>query len=484
MQTDTQTNKNAYNADDFIDLREIAEDYLRCLKKYWLQFLLLIILAAAVTVSYMNWSYTPGYLAKITYAVNKTGDTGVDAYIAKSLSGAVSTVTSTSDFTEELFENIDKESINRNYTITSSYTEGANLFTISVSSNNYKNANTILNALETVYPVWASKSNGTVELQTVDKSEAADTPTNLYSLIRSLAIGFGVGLALCFVLATWYALTVKTIRKESDMKKITGKSCISLIPEAKLKKRGKSTKQQLLINKKRIDWGFKQSLLAAQSRIEKQMTQNGDKILLITSTLPQEGKSMVTVNLALAFAKNEKKVLIIDGDLRNPSVGKLLGLEDNRKGLKDFFEQTAKLEEIIMVIENVAVIGGGRKRGEVAGAIPESKMRDLVSYLNGVYDFIIIDTPPAHLFTDAAILAKYVDCAVYIVRHDMAEMKEIKDGISPFIRSDKLLGYIINRNPGGFSTYGKYGHSKYGHYGKYKRYINLDESSLNTEDTL
>lgn len=484
MQTDTQTNKNAYNADDFIDLGEIAEDYLRCLKKYWLQFLLLIILAAAVTVSYMNWSYTPAYLAKITYAVNKTGDTGVDAYIAKSLSGAVPTVTSTSDFTEELFENIDKESVNRNYTITSSYTEGANLFIISVSSNNYKNANTVLNALETVYPVWASKSNGTVELQTVDKSEAADTPTNPYSLVKSLIMGLGVGLALCFVLATWYALTVKTIRKESDMKKITGKSCISLIPEVKLKKRAKSTKEQLLINKKRIDWGFKQALLAAQSRIEKQMVQNNDKILLITSTLPQEGKSMVTVNLALSFAKNEKKVLIIDGDLRNPSVGKLLGLSDNRKGLTDFFERSANIEEIITVKENVAVISGGTKKGDVSGTLPEPKMRALMSYLKGIYDFIIIDTPPAHLFTDAALLEKYADCAVYIVRHDMAEMKEIKDGISPFIRSDKLLGYIINRNPGGFSTYGKYGYSKYGHYGKYKRYINLDESSLNTEDTL
>jgi len=56
--------------------------------------------------------------------------------------------------------------------------------------------------------------------------------------------------------------------------------------------------------------------------------------------------------------------------------------------------------------------------------------------------------------------------------------------MSAFIQNRKLLGYIINRNPGGFSSYGKYGYSKYGHYGKYKRYIDLDESSLNTEDSL
>ena len=67
---------------------------------------------------------------------------------------------------------------------------------------------------------------------------------------------------------------------------------------------------------------------------------------------------------------------------------------------------------------------------------------------------------------------------------EIKEIKEVKDGIAPFIRSDKLLGYVINRNPGSFSSYGKYGYSRYGHYGKYKRYISMDESSLNTEDSL
>lgn len=483
MQTDGKINNDQYNDEDFIDLGELFYDYVRCVKKYWLQFVLVVILAVSVTVTYMNWNYEPSYASKITYAVNKTGDAGVNAYIAKSLSGAVPAVTATADFKADLLKEVAQDSVNYNYVISSSYTEGSNLFSIAISSNNYKNANIVLQAMETVYPIWASKSNGTVELQVVDKSEASDTPANPYSIIRSICIGFVLGGVICLVLATWYVLTVKTVRKESDMKKITGKSCFSQIPMVKIKKRSKSKREQLLISKKRIDWRFKQSILALQSRIEKQMVQNENQVLLVTSTLPQEGKSLIAANLALAFTKRDKKVLLIDGDLRNPSVEKTLGLEGNNKGLIDYFEDKV-VEGIITSKEGVDIIGAGTKSGDITKNISETRMQVLMKCLRKKYEYIIIDTPPSHLFTDAAILGKYADCLLYIVRYDMAEMDEIKDGIAPFIYNEKLLGYCINRTPGEFSTYGKYGYSKYGRYGSYKKYIDLDETSLNTEDSL
>lgn len=484
MQANVQTNEKPYSNIERSNPGEQFYDYIRCMKKYWIQLLLLLILVTAGTVVYLNRSYEPVYTAKVTYSVNEVEDDAtINAYLARNLSDAVPVITSIIDFKEELMEQIEQESINKNYEIKSTWTEGANLFSIVVSTNNYKNANIIMEALEKVYPLWASKANGTLSFHIVDRSEATEEPVNPYSLVESVLLGIFFGIVACFCFALWYVYTRSTIRKESDMKTITGKSCISLIPEVNPKKRAKSTKEQLLISKKRIDWGFKQSILAAQSRIEKQMIQNNCKVLLVTSTLPQEGKSMVSVNLALAFAKREEKVLIIDGDLRNPSVGKLLGLSQEQKGLTDFF-QNAELDEIITEKEGIDVICGGTQRGDVSGSVSEDEMHKLMIHLREKYDYVIIDTPPAHLFSDAEILEKYADCAVYVVRYDMAEIKEVKDGIAPFVRSDKLLGYVINRNPGGFSTYGKYGYSRYGHYGKYKRYINLDESSLNTEDSL
>ena len=485
MQPEEQKSKELYDADDVLDLGEVFWDYIRCIKKYWVQFFLIIIIATAVTVTYQNWSYEPSYAAKITYAVNKTGDTNTDAYIAKSLSNAVTSVAATADFKADLFQNVEKQSVNYNYIISSSFTEGANLFSITVTSNNYKNANIVMEAVERTYPTWAAKSAGTVELQTVDRSEATKMPMNPYSLIKSILIGLIIGLILCFITATWYAMTIKTVRNENDMKKIIGRSCIVSIPEVNLKKRTKKndTKGHLLINKKRIDWGYKQSILALQSRTEKLMDSKENKVLMITSTLPQEGKSITAVNLALAFAKHGKKVLIIDGDMRNPTVGNILGIEESRVGLSDYFEK-GLLDDIIIKKDGIHIIPAGIQRHDAIKVIKDDKMCDLMAVLRKSYDYIIIDTPPAHLFTDAMIFEKYADCVVYVVRYDMAELREIKEGIAPFVRNSKLVGYVINRNPGGFTSYGKYGYSKYGHYGKYKRYINMDESSMDTEESL
>ena len=119
-------------------------------------------------------------------------------------------------------------------------------------------------------------------------------------------MGAVAGIAVCFVVATIYVLSSKTVRKESDMKKVTVKSCITVIPDVKLKKRINSQKEQLLITNRRVDWGFRQSILGAQSRIERQMEKENKRVLLVSSTLPEEGKSLFALNLALAFEQERK----------------------------------------------------------------------------------------------------------------------------------------------------------------------------------
>lgn len=489
MYTETLNNTEQYEDDEIIlDLSGLFEDYIRCLKRCWLQLLLVLFMVTALGVTYFNISYQPSYEAKITYAVERTGDTGIDASIAKRLSLSIPTLTGVKDFRQDLTENIKTKSRNGNYTFRSVNTEGSNLFTVYVSTNNYKNTNILLENFKKIYPGWASDSVGTVELQIADESQAGTTPSNPYSLPKSAGMGAVAGLAVCFVIATIYVLSSKTVRKESDMKKVTVKSCITVIPDVKLKKRINSQKEQLLITNRRVDWGFRQSILGAQSRIERQMEKENKRVLLVSSTLPEEGKSLLALNLALAFEQREKNVLVIDGDLRNPSIGKLLGLEEGHKGLSDYFKKGSSLEEIIQTKNNIDVICGGSIRNKASSILKKKEMDQLMEILINSYDYIIIDTPPSALFTDAAMLSEYADAVVYAVHHDKPTTKEIKEGIDPFIRSGKLLGYVINRKPGGYSSYGKYGrysqYSSYRKYGKYKKYVDIDEKTMNTEDSL
>lgn len=488
MQTETRTDRNVYSSPEPMDFTEILEDILRCLKRYWIQLLLVLVAAAAVTVAYLNASYKPVYSAKVTYAVNKTGMTENDAALAKRLSSSVAKIYGTYEFQDELFDSIQEKSLDPGKCwISTQYTEGANLFTVTVSSNDFRNVDPVLEAFQQVYPRWADKSNGSVELETVDRVQASQIPDNPYSMIDCAVKGLLVGLVLVAALTFLYAQTLHTVRKEKDMKKVTSKGCIALIPDTKMKKRTNENKSHLLISNKRIDWSFKQSMLSAQSRLDQIMSRQEQKVLLVTSTLPQEGKSLMSVNLALAAVQNGKKTVIIDGDLRNPSVGRVFGFEGKTLGLSDFFDRKADPDEIITRSGELAVIGGGTRTGGVSGIISDEMMEDLMGYLRRVYDFIVIDTPPSGLFSDAAILEKYADTCLYVVRQDMATLHEIQEGIAPFIIENKLAGYLINRSSASISSYGKYGkygYSKYGHYGKYKRYIKTTETSMNTEDTL
>ena len=124
----------------------------------------------------------------------------------------------------------------------------------------------------------------------------------------------------------------------------------------------------------------------------------------------------MSVNLALAAVQNGKKTVIIDGDLRNPSVGRAFGFEGKTLGLSDFFDGKAEPDEIITRSGELAVIGGGTRIGGISGIISDEMMEDLMGYLRRVYDFIVIDTPPSGLFSDASILGRYADTCLYVVR--------------------------------------------------------------------
>lgn len=475
-----------------LDLGGILDDYLRCIKRYWLQMILATLAVAAASVMYFNLFYEPVYVAKLTYSVAKTNDTSTDAAIAKRLSQTVQIITSSREFSEEMQSRIEEGSLNKNFQISAANTEGANLFTIMVTANNYINANIIAELLEEFYPDWASRASGTVGLQIVDKTEASDKPGNGYYPFKYIIKGIAYGVFLCFIFASGYVFTRKTVRKESDMKKATANVCLGVIPEVKIKKRKANKNMQILINKKRVDWGFKQGIQGVQQRLDKRLKAQNKKVLLVASSLEQEGKSLLAVNLALEFAGRDKKTVLIDGDLRKPSVCRILEMRQPESGLSDYFRGEADIIEILAKkSENLQIIPAGGAEGELSAILDEDKMKELIDMLRTSNDVIIMDSPPTYMFSDAVLLSYYADALVYVVRCDYADVREVREGMEAVDQEEKILGYIMNRSQGGFSAYGRYGYGGYRYYNKYGRYGGKEdtedetwEEELNTEDTL
>lgn len=468
-QTTIQRNKNGQT----IDFWEMAQDYLRCVRKFWFVLILLAAVTAVITGMVYCKMYTPVYQSKITYAVDKSGDATIDGSISARLSMAVPALADIKEFQDDMKAEFDQKLQGGYYKLSSVYTESTTLFDITVTAGSAADANMVLAALQKVYPKWASSTTSAVDLQTVDLSECAGAPVNPFSKLQTLMYAVFAGLLVCFAFATVYVLTLKTVRNESVMKKITSKPCLSLIPKVKLKKRSKNTEPSILITNKRIDWGFKESVLSLQTRVENHMKKQQMKVLLVSSTIPQEGKSLLTVNLALAFARQGKKVLIIEGDLRNPTVEKTLAVE-TKKGLTEYFAGDGAVAEMIVSKDGVDVLGAGTEKTSAAALLKDKKMNRLMEALRATYHYILIDTPPVHLFTDASIWMRYADASLYVVQHDAAAIGEIRDGLTNLGYYDKMIGYVINQVHGSLSSYGKYGYGygygKYGRYGRYGRY--------------
>jgi tyrosine-protein kinase Etk/Wzc len=146
---------------------------------------------------------------------------------------------------------------------------------------------------------------------------------------------------------------------------------------------------------------------------------NKNRKLLVTSSISGEGKSFVSANLALSLASAGKKVILLDFDLRNPRVSGEFEPAAG-PGLTEFLQGDIEPYEIIKstVFPNLFITPAGEVSGTLTDLSFNNRLNELFDYLEGVFDFIVIDTAPVHLVSDAYVLTEYSDLSLYIVRHD------------------------------------------------------------------
>ena len=196
---------------------------------------------------------------------------------------------------------------------------------------------------------------------------------------------------------------------------------------------------------------------------------NNSKVILITSSNVGEGKSMVSLNLAAVLAVPGKKVALLEFDLRKPGILKNLGIV-NIKGLSDYLSgQTIDLSEIYQVSEEIPTLHiypAGPIPMNPADLLLNENMGPLFEVLRRRYDYVIVDTAPVGLVTDAFILNKYTDQSIYVIRQRKTLKKQL-DFLNDIYINNRLneMGLIIND----VKTGGKYG-SGYG-YGENYNYV-------------
>ena len=198
------------------------------------------------------------------------------------------------------------------------------------------------------------------------------------------------------------------------------------------------------------------------------------KKLAVTSSLSGEGKTYISINLAVTLANNldSKRVLLIDMDMRNPSVTRLLKnakmVDGAKGGLSEFLAGISAEPEILSTnIPNLDVIFAGAATTNPAGLINSSRMNDLFKICEEKYDYVIIDTPPVNIVTDATLLVNRVNGYLIATRSDYSNVNALSNVLDTLERvGAEIYGVVLSDvNPKKSSGYGKY--HKYGGYSKY-----------------
>jgi tyrosine-protein kinase Etk/Wzc len=147
-------------------------------------------------------------------------------------------------------------------------------------------------------------------------------------------------------------------------------------------------------------------------------------IIMITSTMMEEGKSFISINLATSFALYNKKVLLLSFDLRRPTVSKLFDL-NKKEGLSNYLSGSCEIKDILneTAIPNLSLIAAGSIPPNPSELIASARTKELFVELRKKFDYIIVDTPPVGIVSDALLLEKHVDKNVFIVRHNYSRKK-------------------------------------------------------------
>ncbi len=193
---------------------------------------------------------------------------------------------------------------------------------------------------------------------------------------------------------------------------------------------------------------------------------NKVKTIVITSSGPAEGKTTTSCNLAITTSQAGKRTILLDCDMRNPKIHKVFeisnqtGLSDVLIGETNFYEAVQKSE-----IDNLYVLPSGTRPPNPAELLASEKMKKFLESLKETYDYIIIDTPPIIMVTDAQILSKYADGCLLVIASAEADKNAVIKAKELLEKVDaKILGVVLNKLD--TSRKGYYGHYYNYYYGK------------------
>lgn len=474
---------------DKIDINDFLLDMVRGVKKLWWLVVGLAVLFGLRSYLQVSTSYQPTYVASATMAVTVKGNSYnyVNIDSAQQMAEVFPYILTSGVLQDVVAEDLGLDSVPG--TISATAEDGINLFTLSVRGADAQMAYDILQSVIENYPKVARFVLGETSLKIMDET-GVPKDTGKVSVIRgSLKRGIAEGAALGLAIMALYVLTRRTVKSRKELKRQINLEDYGSIPHIQKKKRRKKENQfHVNLLDDRVPQVYLEAVRKLGIKVMKEMEQKGHQTLMVTSSVPGEGKTTLAVNLAIALAKQGKDVILVDADLRHPSVAEhLKECTVKEGGLGAVLRGEKTLEDTISEV-NISSAGSlyllpvTEPQAQDVKLLGTSAMRKIIKQLKASADVVILDTAPSELLADAPALAKYMEAVLYVVKYDHAKVRQIRTGVQALAMSGvDIMGYVFNADPTGaqrgygygygygYRKYGYGGFGKYGGYGSYRR---------------
>lgn len=511
-------------------LADIVVKFIEAYKKFWAISIITLLLGATIGWIYYGKNYVVDYESKATFSITAPDYSGStnksfsnNSQLAQDLSISFNYLINNEVFYEVIQKDLGITSIPA--TITIATVENTNIISIAVNGTDPKMCYKILNSVLKNYGSVTDFVVGDTKLTVLEEPALPKAPNNPYNPFKTILAFAFIGFILGCIPAVIYALFVKTIKSREDVEKYLNTSYLGNLPaivldgkgekiyketelkekaqqekpDKKEKKNKKNKKKELegtekycSILNKNVGFRYVEAFRSIASRCEREFIKNNARVIIVTSTKSGEGKSTFSMNLAYSLSKNQKKVMLIDGDLRKPSIKEMVGAETPSYSISSFLDGKIKSSQAITNLEGTRVLAltPDKPSEHPVDTINSDAMKNFIREVKQVVDYIIIDAPPCSGLSDAAALAKHGDGVVYVVKEDEVGVNKILDTMQEFSYTKKpILGCVINGSVGkinlayGYGShygYGKYGYGRYGYgyggrrygygYGQYGRY--------------
>lgn len=204
---------------------------------------------------------------------------------------------------------------------------------------------------------------------------------------------------------------------------------------------------------------YDEAIRSVRTNIQFSSLDKKNKIISITSTKPAEGKSTVIYKLAKSFADNGEKVILLDCDLRSPSISEIAGINDN-VGITNYLTGKVNIQRAInkdREQSNLDMIFTGPVPPNPAEMLASDTFREFIEDLSKEYDYVFIDTPPVGLFTDASLVSTISDGVIFVIKSSDTKKEDIALAIENLKKVDAhILGAVLTHMPMKDKKYGNY----------------------------